>query len=116
VAVHEAKPKRVGIFALPDLEQTHDLELPKAAKKLLDDLADVTVDPVTGAFLLLSDESQRVVVLRLVEDALAFAGSYDLPLGRGEKAEGLDFATPTRPIVVSDTTGKLFEIAVHRLD
>jgi SdiA-regulated len=114
IAVHEAKPKRVGIFALPNLHQTDDLELPKAAKKLLDDLADVTVDPVTGAFLLLSDESQRIVVLRLVDDALELASAHDLPLGRGEKAEGLDFATPSRLLVVSDATGKLFEIAVRR--
>jgi uncharacterized protein YjiK len=66
VAVHEGKPRRVGVFALPDLEPTHDLKLPDEAKDLLDDLADVTVDPVTGLLLLLSDQSQRIAIVRIV--------------------------------------------------
>jgi SdiA-regulated len=114
VAVHEDKPRRVGIFALPDLEHTHDFALPKAARKLLDDLADVTVDPVTGAFLLLSDESQRIVVARIEDHELELADVCDLPLARGEKPEGVDFVTPSRLVVVTDATSKLLEIAVRR--
>jgi uncharacterized protein YjiK len=114
VAVHEGKPRRVGVFALPDLEPTHDLKLPDEAKDLLDDLADVTVDPVTGLLLLLSDQSQRIAIVRIVQGELALAGSYELPLADEDKPEGLDFASPSRLLVVTDQTAKLLELSVQR--
>jgi uncharacterized protein YjiK len=114
VAVHEGKPRRVGIFALPDLAQTHDLKLPDDAKELLADLADVTVDPVTGLLLLLSDQSRRIAVLWVIDRQLSLAGSYDLPLADDEKPEGVDFASPSRLLVVTDQTAKLLELSVRR--
>jgi uncharacterized protein YjiK len=114
VVVNEHKPRRVQIFALPALTLTHDLKLPARLKDLLDDLADVTVDPVTGALLLLSDQSQRIAVARIVDRKLALLSSYDLPLSRGEKPEGLDFSSPSRLLVVMDDSGKLLEITVRR--
>jgi uncharacterized protein YjiK len=114
VAVHEGKPRRVGVFALPDLEMTHDLKLSDEAKALLKDLADVTVDPVTGRFLLLSDQSRRIVVTRIAGRELRVCGSYDLPLRRREKPEGLDFASASRLLVVTDDSAKLLEMTVRR--
>ena len=114
VAVHEGKPRRVGVFALPDLEPTHDLKLPDEAKDLLKDLADVTVDPVTGQLLLLSDESRRIARVRIAANELIVCGSHDLPLGKKEKPEGLDFASPSRLLVVTDESAKLLEMAVGR--
>jgi hypothetical protein len=114
VVVNEAKPRRVQLFALPALALTHDLKLPGRIKDLLQDLADVTVDPVTGALLLLSDQSQRIVVARIVDQKLSLLGSYDLPLSRGEKPEGLDFSSPSRLLVVMDDSAKLLEISVRR--
>jgi hypothetical protein len=114
VVVNEHKPRRVQFFALPALTLTHDLKLPGRIKDLLDDLADVTVDPVTGALLLLSDQSQRIAVARIVDQKLALLGSYDLPLSRGEKPEGLDFGSRSRLLVVLDDSAKLLDIAVRR--
>jgi hypothetical protein len=114
VAAHEAKPRRVGVFALPDLELTHELKLPDEAKDLLDDLADVTVDPVTGALLLLSDQSQRIAIVRIVDGGLVLSGSFDLPLARKEKPEGMDFGSSSRLLVVTDDSAKLLEIPVRR--
>jgi hypothetical protein len=88
--------------------------LPDEAKDLLDDLADVTVDPVTAMLLLLSDQSQRIAIVRIVRGALAIAGSYELPLADKEKPEGLDFASPSRLVVVTDHTAKLLELSVQR--
>jgi hypothetical protein len=99
---------------LPTLTLTHDLKLPGSIKDLLDDLADVTVDPVTGALLLLSDQSQRIAVAGIVDHGLDLLGSYDLPLRRSEKPEGLDFVSPSRLLVVMDDSAKLLEIAVRR--
>ncbi len=114
VVVNEQKPRRVQLFALPALTLTHDLKLPGELKDLLDDLADVTIDPVTGALLLLSHESQRIAVAGIVDRKLALIGSYDLPLSRKEKPEGLDFSSPSRLLVVMDDSAKLLEIAVRR--
>ena len=114
VVVNERKPRRVQLFMLPALTLTHDLKLPGGLKDLLGDLADVTIDPVTGALLLLSDESQRIAVAGIVDQKLALIGSYDLPLSRKEKPEGLDFSSPSRLLVVTDDSAKLLEIAVRR--
>jgi hypothetical protein len=114
VVVNEEKPRRVQVVSLPALELTHDFKLPDPMKDLLDDLADVTVDPVTGALLLLSDQSQRIVAARIVDGTLVMCGRYDLPLERGEKPEGLDFRSSSRLLVVTDDTARLLEIAVKR--
>jgi hypothetical protein len=114
VVVNEGKPRRVQLFALPSLALTHDLKLPGRIKDLLDDLADVTVDPKTGALLLLSDQSRRIAVAEIVDEKLSLLGSFDLPLSRGEKPEGIDFASPSRLLVVMDDSAKLLEIAVRR--
>ena len=115
VVVNEQKPRRVQLFRLPTITLTHDLRLPGELKDLLDDLADVTVDPVTGVLLLLSDESRRIAVAEIVDQKLALLGSYDLPLSRKEKPEGLDFSSPSRLLVVMDDSAKLLEIAVRRI-
>jgi uncharacterized protein YjiK len=115
VAVHEGKPRRVGVFALPRLELTHDLKLPGKAKRLLKDLADVAVDPVTGQLLLLSDQSRRIVLARIEGSKLIVSGSYDLPLRPKEKPEGLAFtASGSRLLIVTDDAGKLIELEVTR--
>lgn len=114
VAVHEEQPRRVGVFALPDLELTHDLKLPNVAKDLLNDLSDVTVDPETGQLLLLSDRSRRVVQARIAGMNLTVSGSHDLPLRRGEKPEGLAFASSSRLLIVTDDSAKLLEMSVQR--
>jgi hypothetical protein len=74
----------------------------------------VTVDPVTGALLLLSDQSRRIAIATIVDQKLEMLGSYDLPLSGKEKPEGLDFSSPSRLLVVLDDSGKLLEIAVRR--
>jgi uncharacterized protein YjiK len=114
VAVNEGKPRRVLIFRLPELTITHELKLSERAKDLLDDLADVTVDPKTGALLLLSDQSRRIVIATVVEQTLVVSGHYDLPVSRGEKPEGIDFASPSRLLVVTDDSARLLEFAVKR--
>jgi len=114
VVVNEHKPRRVQLFALPALTLTHDLKLPGRLKDLLDDLSDVTVDPVTGALLLLSDQSRRIAVAEIVDQSLVLLGSYDLPLSRSQKPEGLDFRSPSQLLVVMDDSGKLLEIGVRR--
>ena len=114
VAVHEHKPRRVCVFALPDLRQTHDLKLPPDAKAALDDLADVAVDPVTGLLVLLSEQSRRLAVLRREGSALQLVSTFDLPLEGKERPEGLAYISRSRLAVVTEGPARLLELRVTR--
>lgn len=97
VACHEAKPKRVGVFAVDTLETLAMLELPDSIKDALGDISDLTVDPETGRLLLLSDESAAIAEAEFVLDddsaptGLVLVELTELRLGKKEKAEGLCF-------------------------
>jgi hypothetical protein len=52
--------------------------------------------------------------MQMAGDRLVLDGSFDLPLGRKEKPEGIDFAGPSRLLVVTDDSAKLLEFAVRR--
>ena len=114
VAVHEHKPRRVCLCDLRTLVVTDDLKLPRAAKGVLDDLADVAVDPVSGLLLLLSEESRRIAVMRLAHDGLQLIQSFDLPLEDGERPEGLAFLAPSRLAVVTEGPARLITFRVTR--
>jgi uncharacterized protein YjiK len=114
VAAHEGNPRRVCIFRLPDLVQTHDLKLSIEAKGLLDDLADVTVDPVSGAMLLLSEESRRIAVCRVDGDRLELASVTDIRVKNDERPEGIDFVTRDRLVVVTEGPATAIPFRVRR--
>lgn len=114
VAAHEGNPRRVGIFALPGLEETHHFKLPREAKRVLDDLADVAVDPVTGALLLLSEQSRRIGVFRIDAGGLALMDQVDVSVERRARPEGLGFATPSRIVVVTEGPATAIEFRVTR--
>jgi uncharacterized protein YjiK len=114
VAAHEGKPRRVCIFRLPDLAQTHDLKLPREAKTLLGDLADVTIDPVSGAMLLLSEESRRIAVCRSDGDRLALESVTDIRVSEGARPEGIDFVTRDRLVVVTEAPAMAISFRVRR--
>lgn len=114
VAVHEHKPRRVCVCDARTLVVTHDLRLPAPAKRLLDDLADVAVDPVSGLLVLLSEQSRRLVVMRLVGHALQLVSSFDLPLEQGERPEGVAFLSSSRVAVVTEGPARLMTLRVAR--
>lgn len=126
VCVHEGSPRRIGIFALPDLDEGVTLKLPKAAKDLLPDLADVAIDPQSGHLFVVSDESQMVVELvikkagkaapgALLETVeLAVVSSFELPVKRSSKPEGLAFDEKGRLWVSLDGNGKALVLELER--
>lgn len=103
VCVHEGSPRRLGIYALPDLDEGHTLKLPKAAQDLLPDIADVAVDPKTGRIFVVSDQARTIVELALVQQtksatqgllthvSLKVVSSVELPLSGRQKPEALHF-------------------------
>lgn len=114
VAVHEGKPKRVGLFRLPSLETEAILKLHRKARDLLGDLADVAVCPQTGHFFVLSDESRRIAELVCEGEQLSLLGCFDLPLPKREKPEGLAFDGPGTLWVVTDGSSRLLRLKVTR--
>jgi uncharacterized protein YjiK len=114
VAAHEGRPRRVCLFRLPGLEETHHLKLPADAKRALADLADVTVDPVTGALLLLSEESRRIAVCRFVDETLQLVSLTDVRVDRKERPEGIDFVTAARLVVVTEGPATVIPFEVRR--
>jgi uncharacterized protein YjiK len=115
VAAHEGKPRRVRLFAAKDLAQTHDLKLPDDAKHALEDLADVTVDPVSGALLLLSEESRRIGIFTFEAGALALRDLIDVRVTDDARPEGLDFVTPSRLVVVTEGPATMIDLRVSRV-
>lgn len=115
VAVHERTPRRVCLFDAVTHRQTHDLRLPHDAKVMLDDLADVAVDPASGALVLLSEESRRLAVTTFAPDGLQLQATYDLPFPGDERPEGLAFQSPSRLVVVTEGPARLLTLrVVHR--
>jgi uncharacterized protein YjiK len=72
VAVHEGSPLAIGIFNRETLEREAVIELPEAMDPMPADLSDLTFDPKTGRFFLLSDESRLIweIDLRRVPEFL----------------------------------------------
>ncbi len=96
LACHEAKPKRVGVFALDTLATEAMLSFPKDLRKAMPDVSDLTVDPQTGHLLLLSDEAACLSEVEIqleggVPEGLRLLSVTELDLGKKEKAEGLCF-------------------------
>lgn len=114
IAVHEHKPRRVCVFDARTWQQTHDLKLPPAAKAVLDDLADVAVDPRSGRLLLLSEQSRRLGLVRVEGEALELESTFDLPLTGDERPEGLAFLSPSRLVVVTEGPARMLVFRVGR--
>ena len=94
--------------------QTHEFKLPADAKDALADLADVTVDPVTGMWLLLSEESRRIGVFTVTGDRLSLESLTDIRVTHGERPEGIDFVTPARLVVVTEGPATIIAFRVTR--
>lgn len=114
VAVHEGLPKAVSLFAWPSLAPQHTLALPPELDRLLDDLSDVAVDPRTGEILLLSDESQRLVWVRLslagAAPSLTLVRQQEVPVGKDEKPEGVTVDDAGVVWIVTDGSHRLFAL------
>lgn len=110
VAVHQARPRRVGLFDPSTLEERAILRLPKGARKKLDDLNDVTVDPETHHLLVLSGKAGRIAELRLVGLELELVRLYPIDTTKREVPEGITFDAAGRLWIVTDGHGMLREI------
>lgn len=110
VAVHQTKPRQVVICSLDTLEPRARLRLPKAARKALGDLNDVTVDPQSGHLLVLSGKPGRIAELALVAGELSLVALYRVESSAQDVPEGLTMDGQGRIWVVTDGAGLLREL------
>ncbi|MFK7988419.1 MAG: SdiA-regulated domain-containing protein [Sandaracinaceae bacterium] len=102
IACHERSPRRLGVFDPVTLSTVAILRLPKATRRALADLSDLTVDPETGHWLVLSDESARIAELRYEDGELAHLDAFRVDVGKREKPEGLTFDADGRLWMATD--------------
>ncbi len=126
LAVNEGKPRRLGLFGLPGLDEQAMLKLPAAALEHAGDLSDLAVCPETGRVLLLSDQSRTILELELVQQQTVAPGAlltdyqlellavHELKLKKHEKPEGLDFGLDGKLRLVTDEKAALYTFDVIR--
>ncbi len=112
VAVHQTKPRCVAVLDLITLEPRVTATLPKKARKLLDDLNDVTVDPHHGHLLVLSGKAGVIGELALQDDELRLVRCYRIDHSRADVPEGLCMDADRRLWLVTDGSGWLREYAL----
>jgi uncharacterized protein YjiK len=110
VAVHEDKPRAVGVFAWPSLAVEHTFVIDDDLAELLPDLSDVAVHPETGELWIVSDEGECVVRVVLGATGLTLVSVHTLPVDDGEKPEGLSFDEHGALWVVTDDSGRLLRV------
>lgn len=119
IAVHEQKPRRIGIFSYPALQEEAMVALPKVLRRDLSDLSDLAVEPATGHVFLLSDRAERIAETRLVYAS----GVWDMEVigisrrmfSRGAKPEGLAFDAEGLLWACTDATHELVARRVVRV-
>lgn len=114
VAVHQTGPRRIGLFDRQTLAPRALLKLPKQAKRVLDDLNDVTVDPATHHLFVLSGKAGWIAELQLVEGELDLVCTYPVDTAKRDVPEGITFDRRGRLWVVTDGKGMLRELRLAR--
>ena len=110
VAVHEGKPRLVGVFSWPSLSPERHIDIGPPLDALLADLSDVAVHPRTGELWILSDESEAVARVQLTKAGLTFVAAHTVPVGDGEKPEGIAFDEAGALWLVTDNSSRLLRL------
>jgi sugar lactone lactonase YvrE len=109
LAVHQAKPRRIGMFDAETLQQRSLLRLPKTARKNIDDLNDVAVAP-DGRILLLSGRCGRIAELDLETGSLVLQAIYQIETATGDVPEGITVDAEGRIWICTDGKGLLHQV------
>lgn len=114
IAVHQAKPRRIGVFTLPDLEPESELRLPREARRSLEELSDITISPRSGHWFVLSGPAGRIAEFERGGEPGAWTVTllalYKIPTSKRDVPEGLTFDTDGRLWMVTDGKGRLIEL------
>jgi uncharacterized protein YjiK len=109
VAVHQAKPRRIGLFDAATLQQRALFRLPKKVRKTIGELSDVAVDQ-NGRVLLLSGKSGHIVEMQLRGKALLLVHIYRCATSSDDVPEGICIDSAGRIWICTDGKGELREL------
>lgn len=112
VAVHQVKPRRIGLFDAQTLKQRSLLRLPKNARKAIGELNDVAMD-AGGRILLLSGKSGRIAEMRLEDEALSLVRVYRIESSEDDVPEGICIDAEGRVWLCTDGKGILYQLELE---
>jgi len=112
VAVHQAKPRRIGLFDAETLTQQSLLRLPKDARKAIGELNGVAID-AGGRILLLSGKSGRIAEMRLEDQALSLVRVYRIESSESDVPEGISIDAEGRVWLCTDGKGMLYQLELE---
>lgn len=110
VAVHQTKPRCIGLFDPETLRERQLLSLPKEAKKVLGELNDVTVS-ADGSLVVVSGKAGVVAELKIARDALELCRAVRIDRDDDDVPEGITFDGEGHLWLVTDGGGWLRQIA-----
>jgi len=111
VAVHQTKPRRIGLFDPDTLRQRGLFRLPKDARKTLDELNDITVSG-DGFLVVVSGKAGIVAELRLAGDELELTRAQRVDHDDDDVPEGITFDADGHLWLVTDGGGWLRQISL----
>ena len=112
LAVHQRKPRVIGLFSLPHLIEVAQLSLPKGKKlrKALGDFNDVAVHPHSGHMFVLSGRKGQVAELTRRWGKLQVERLWRVDTSGRDVPEGLGFDAQGRLWLVTDGRGTLRQL------
>ena len=113
VAVHQVRPRNVGLFDAQTLDEKKMWRLPKDARKALGDLNDVAVHPTSKHLFVVSGKKGRLGELSLEGGELELVRVYPIAHAKDDVPEGLTFDDDGRLWIVTDGEGMLREMKLN---
>ena len=113
VAAHQTKPRHIGFFSPETLECRAMLQLPKDARKELDDLNDLTILPESGHLLVLSGKAGRLAELAVRGSKLETICFYRVATSKDDVPEGITMSTNGEVWICTDGEGHLRRVRLE---
>lgn len=110
LAVHQGKPRVVMMCDPHTLAAQVTFTLPRKAKKALDLLNDLAVNPKTGEWVVISGKRGRIATLARRGDTLDLVGVHRIPTDKDDVPEGIGFDPQGRLWIVTDGRGRLLQL------
>jgi uncharacterized protein YjiK len=112
VAVHQKKPRAVGLFDADTLAERRIIPLDKRSKKALGDLNDVAVNPDDGRLLVVSGKKGMLAELSVEQDGLVVHRLFRVEHDDDDVPEGVTYDGEGRLWLVTDGKGWLRELSL----
>ncbi|MEM9695401.1 MAG: SdiA-regulated domain-containing protein [Myxococcota bacterium] len=110
IAVHQRRPRAIGLFEPQSLAPKGMFSLPRSTKKRLGDLNDIAIHPHRGDLLVVSGKQGLLAELTLDDTELREKRLFRIDHHRNDVPEGLAYDADGRLWLVTDGRGHLREL------